>query len=170
MARGRTNLQASKTFLSFLSQKITLLDLKKKSRYISKFSSGFKTDNYGVQGDKTDKKCRRRIRSLLQLLRRHDGRSHLHLFWIRITDVDTYENKMVMYFWIVQCMKSVEGFLWWWIVEMTEIRHWKSGLSLFMFKDADVANSIFDACVLPNWHVCLLLNACFGFLWMKVYL
>ena len=58
MAHGRTNLQASKTFLSFLSQKITLLDLKKKRRYISKFSSGFKTDNnnIGVQGDKTDKK------------------------------------------------------------------------------------------------------------------
>ena len=104
MAHGRTNLQASKTFLSFLSQKITLLDLKKKSRYISKFSSGFKTDNYGVQGDKTDKKCRRRIRSLLQLLRRHDRRSHCHLFWIRITDVETYENKTVMYFWIVQCV------------------------------------------------------------------
>ena len=80
MVRGRTNLQASKTFFSFLPQKITLLDLKKKRRYISEFSSGFKTDNYGVQGDKTDKKCRRRIRSLVQLPRRHGGRSHFHLF------------------------------------------------------------------------------------------
>ena len=63
MARGRTNFQTSKAFISLLSQKITFLDFKKERRYIIEFSSGLKTDSDGVQSDKTFK---RRTKSLLR--------------------------------------------------------------------------------------------------------
>ena len=73
MARGRTNFQTSKAFLSLLPQKITFLDFKKERRYIIEFSCGLKTDNDGVQN------LQAKNEKSPSMPRRHDGHSHFHL-------------------------------------------------------------------------------------------
>ena len=79
MARGRTNFQPFKVFLSLLSPNITFLDFIKERRYIL-FATDLKRDNYGVQSCKTYGRRTDGKSPLMAKKRKQHGRLHFDLF------------------------------------------------------------------------------------------